>query len=467
MILRLALRSLGTRPVRTLILACGFGLGIAIMAILLGVGEVILNQARSPALSGGGDVVVSSGFGAVENARFVMTSVLGGKDLRARMRAASPSKRATIYLITPKKAWAVVARAGVPSLERAVGDPETADIATWIDAPADARWASPNPADVLRTMDRFHEQPALPEFAASWAEWLYFNGRTPDGRTRFYLTFLGGPVDSNGRRTMGVRLQLERDGQSVNYSTGAEVDSARVLASAPDLDVGENHVRLNGLRYEIDLRLPKEGAPGSWATGHLTLDAVAGRSLPPTVIHGARGWLSGYVVPVLSGAVSGKLEVDGATMPFDAMSGYHDHNWGFWQDVHWQWGQVAQQDLSFVWGRVFPPASVADPERIPGFVGVLGPDGPLAVSTDVSIVEQDADGSPRQVHVTARGKGVDLSLAFAVDRAVRTERGPARSSAGEPLVFLQLGGTYTVSGMAGGRTVDFTARGAAETFRPR
>ena len=42
MILRLALRSLATRPVRTAVLACGFGFGIAVMAALLGVGDVIL-----------------------------------------------------------------------------------------------------------------------------------------------------------------------------------------------------------------------------------------------------------------------------------------------------------------------------------------------------------------------------------------------------------------------------------------
>ena len=33
--------------------------------------------------------------------------------------------------------------------------------------------------------------------------------------------------------------------------------------------------------------------------------------------------------------------------------------------------------------------------------------------------------------------------------------------------FLQLGGTYRVEGRAGGRSIDFTARGAAETFQPR
>jgi len=36
-----------------------------------------------------------------------------------------------------------------------------------------------------------------------------------------------------------------------------------------------------------------------------------------------------------------------------------------------------------------------------------------------------------------------------------------------PLNFLQLGGTYRVKGNVGGRTIDFSARGSAETFRPR
>ena len=50
MIVRLAIRSLAVRPIRTIVLACGFGLGIAVMAALLGVGDVILEQARAPEL---------------------------------------------------------------------------------------------------------------------------------------------------------------------------------------------------------------------------------------------------------------------------------------------------------------------------------------------------------------------------------------------------------------------------------
>ena len=42
MMLRFAFRSLALRPVKTIVLAFGFGLGVAIMAILLGIGEVIL-----------------------------------------------------------------------------------------------------------------------------------------------------------------------------------------------------------------------------------------------------------------------------------------------------------------------------------------------------------------------------------------------------------------------------------------
>ena len=40
-------------------LAGGFGLGVAVMANLLGVAEVVLEQSQSPALVGGGDVVVT------------------------------------------------------------------------------------------------------------------------------------------------------------------------------------------------------------------------------------------------------------------------------------------------------------------------------------------------------------------------------------------------------------------------
>jgi hypothetical protein len=123
-ILRLAIRSLTMRPLRTAVLAIGFGLGIAVMAELLGVGEVILEQAHSPALAGGGDIVVSGAFGPLESARFVMASVLGSDRFRTRTRAVSPSRRSTLYLLDGDTSVPVSVRGGIPSREAATGDPE-------------------------------------------------------------------------------------------------------------------------------------------------------------------------------------------------------------------------------------------------------------------------------------------------------------------------------------------------------
>jgi hypothetical protein len=167
-----------------------------------------------------------------------------------------------------------------------------------------------------------------------------------------------------------VRLQLDRDGHVKDYASRAEVDEQSAIDRAPNLDIGQNQVRLDGLQYHISLRLRAED-DGSELDGTLTLNPDAGRSLPPLVIRGARGWLSGYVVPVLSGRMSGAITLGRETISLEGASGYHDHNWGFWRDVRWQWGQVADGDLSLVYGRVFPPADVADADRMPGFLGVL------------------------------------------------------------------------------------------------
>lgn len=468
MILRLALRSLATRPVRTAVLACGFGFGISVMAALLGVGDVILEQAHSPALEGGGDVVIGGRFGAVDNARFLITSVLGSPDLAAQTVTASPSKRATLYLLNDGRTTAVTVTGGLPDLERSVGDREVAAASAWIDVPADRAWAKPDSGSVLRAMDRFHPIPNTPEFASSWAEWLYFNGRTADGRVRFYLTFMVGPATSAGRRAAGVRLQLDRDGQTTTYSAGAEVDEAKVLATAPDLDIAGSHVRLEGSRYRIELSLPG-------ASGTIVLDAAPGQSLPPATITGARGWVTGYTAPVLSGTVRGDLTIGRDPIAVRDAAGYHDHNWGFWKGVRWQWGQVAHEDLSFVYGRIFPPPDVADPDRVPGFFGVVGANpstgsghGAIGFSTAVSVEEADDDrGRPQRISVHASGQTIDVTLVFSADRVVRTAMPMTAATAGAPVDFLQLGGAYRVTGRVGDRALDFTARGAAETFRSR
>jgi len=170
---------------------------------------------------------------------------------------------------------------------------------------------------------------------------------------------------------------------------------------------------------------------------------------------------------VLSGSVHGTLLVDGNPLVLDGATGYHDHNWGFWSGVRWQWGQVADGGLSIVWGRLFAPSSVADPDRVPGVLAVLGPDGPIAFSTNVSIDESGDGDQPREITVHATGRSIDVTATFTAVERVRSRLSMLGIGDGPtPMDFLQLGGEYRVAGRAGGRTLAFTARGAAETFRP-
>ena len=460
MIGHLAVRSLTAHPVRSAVLAAGFGVGVAVMAILLGVAEIVLEQSRAAALVGGGDVLIR--LGPEVPGRLVLSGALQSDALRSRVRAAAPSHTAGLTLVHNGRRTPVDARGGIPSLERALGDPETASISDWRDSPEDVAWTQDTPEKVLRHIDRFHPVPDAPDWSGSWAEWLYFNGRAGD--TRFYLTFLVGPATADGRRSAGVRLQLDHNGEVETFTESQPITDAEAQR-APDLQIGASFVRLEGMQYRVHLDLPGEG--GRRVRGDLTIVASAGRLVPPLEITGARGWRSGYVVPVMSGRLDGVLDAGGERISFAGGSGYHDHNWGFWEGVSWQWGQVQQDDLSVLYGRVFPPPEAADPARVQGFVGVLGPDGPLAYGINVTITEtNDERGQPRTVLVSARGLDLDLELAFEVESSVTT-RTAGSGPLGSGLDFVQLRGNYEVTGRAGGRTLNFTAPGSAETFRGR
>jgi hypothetical protein len=166
----------------------------------------------------------------------------------------------------------------------------------------------------------------------------------------------------------------------------------------------------------------------------------------------------------MSGRLDGDILVGGERVALAGGTGYHDHNWGFWKGVSWQWGQAQQGDLSIIYGRVFPPPEAADPDRIPGFVGALGPDGPIGYSTDVRISEtNDEQGRPRTITVAARGPSLVLDLRFDVASTVTTRM--TQGALANGVDFLQMRGQYTVSGRAGPRDIAFTAPGAAETFR--
>ena len=461
MIGRLALRSLTAHPVRSAVLAAGFGVGVAVMAILLGVAEIVLDQSRAPGLVGGGDVIVR--LSPQVPARLVLAGALQSDALRDRVEVASPGHTTTLFLMHDGRTTRVNARGGIPSLERALGNQEVADISEWRDLPEDIAWTADTPERVLRYIDRFHPIPDAPEWASSWAEWLYFNGRSDDAR--FYLTFLVGPREPGGGRSAGVRLQLERNGRMETFGATAVLTHADV-ERAPDLTIGASSVRLDGMVYRIhlDLGSGSTASSGQRAIGDLTLEASPGKLVPPIEIAGARNWVTGYVVPVMSGPLGGSLTVGESRVSLDGGTGYHDHNWGFWEGVSWQWGQVQFGELSILFGRVFPPREAANADRLPGFLGAVGPDGPVGYATDVRITETNDTGErPTAVNIRATGPGVNVTLRLDIysTETTRIGQGPLANN----VDFLQLRGRYTIGGQVGGETINATAQGSAETFR--
>src|SRR5207344_2883266 len=112
---------------------------------------------------------------------------------------------------------------------------------------------------------------------------------------------------------------------------------------------------------------------------------------------------------VMSGTLAGTLQIADALLPLSG-SGYHDHNWGFWQGVSWRWGQVQHEGRSFVYGRVYPPPDAADPERVPAFLIALGPEGLIGYASRVTIDETDDPSSGLPARVVVQGQRGSLNL---------------------------------------------------------
>jgi ABC-type antimicrobial peptide transport system permease subunit len=96
MIRLLALRNLLLRPWRSALLLLGYSLGVAVMIVLLSIGEALLAQARDEKLVGGGSITVlpegidvevmkTGGLGgmffSIDHARFIYQQLLAAPRL--------------------------------------------------------------------------------------------------------------------------------------------------------------------------------------------------------------------------------------------------------------------------------------------------------------------------------------------------------------------------------------------------
>jgi len=296
-------------------------------------------------------------------------------------------------------------------------------------------------------MDRFHA-PSGP----SWAEWWYFNFIDPLGPYG-YLTFA---TDGRGRAIVAVTVRLgdrlirwtdshpaavlpDGTGTGLGFAAG----SHRV-----DLRDGAYHIRLWRPGFAADLVVRSEQP--AWVF--------------PPVEWRSKGFRSGYVVPILRGTITGRIRASGRTIPIRGVA-YHDHNWGNWARVTWEWGTVSTSQYALLTGLVRHPALPSRETFLALYAQHPTRPGLLATMRG-TIPELDRWRSRGSVLLPGRFRyraANDAGDRLAVEIAVRdTVVTPAQG-----LLFLQVRGRYHVTGRVAGRPVRFEAEGFAETFLPR
>jgi hypothetical protein len=479
----LAWRSLSDRPWRSAVLLLGYGVGVAVMIALLSVGDALLTEARDPDLASGGDVVllpegadpavlkvggVTGLYLTIPQASFLVDNVLAGPRFGRDVIAAAPEVRDRLaYIRVRGSVLPALASAGIPSLDLAANAAPAVPGAR--DGASDRAWVHPTPDALINRIDRFHRAP--PAAQRTWAEWDYFNMIDPRTGAYGYLTFLAG-ADGNG----AILLRLRRPGVAVDDVTipvrlGPD-DLSQVSANqrfGPGriaVEPGGYHVLIDDARVQADLHLTPE--PGFFLPPGETRDGA---------------FISGYVVPALRGWITGTMHTGRTSLRLAHAPAYHDHNWGTWRDVSWEWGEASspaggvlygalhvagdtamesagRPPVMFLWGSagahrsgligMFPIASIEYRGWRPG---------PMLANHRVS-------APARIVLIAGAGKDTLRMVVTVRDALAGRPLASGRSGrrAAAPTVFLQLRGTASVRGTIDGSAIVWSGPGAFETF---
>ena len=493
MILKLAVRGLLDRPWRSLFLLGGFGLGVGVMITLLAIGEAMVTQSRDEKLVGGGTITVlpegldlevmkTGGVGglfvSITNARFVHRQLLASPRLAERISAVAPQTDGVLlYARTADGAEHPVRAIGeIPSATRAVGAGPTITAGAWDDDAHDRRWLAPTDAELRHEIDRFHVTPASlsAEERETWGEWHYFNVLSADRKRWAFVTLaVGGDVPDGewgGRVLLTVHEEGRAERRFERIVPAAEITFDTTRA---DLTLGGDRVEvLPDGRYRLRARAREQGT-GALATIALTVTPSPGAYFPGASI-GGEGLVSGYAVPALRADADGELCVEGRCEPFTDAQSYHDHNWGVWRDVEWEWGAARAGSFTLLYGRVLRGGD--DAVREPLFLYLVDSLGFRAIFRPDEIAYEDArtvtvggvriDVPARAVLFDTRGDDtlrVELEIEDAVGSDVRTA-GRFRRAGARPY-FIQMKGLARLSGRVGGAPVAGEGTGFFETYR--
>ena len=173
--------------------------------------------------------------------------------------------------------------------------------------------------------------------------------------------------------------------------------------------------------------------------------------------------------------------IAGACEQFDDAQSYHDHNWGVWHGVSWDWGATRAGAYTLLYGRVAPPDSAGNTQ--PFFVYLTDSLGFRALFRPHEIAYEDG----RTIEVNGRD-----SASAESQRCCRTRAAPTRCASSSTIedaigsdtrtsliergdaadaqrivkpYFIQMKGRATISGRVGGAPVAGAGTGFFETYR--
>ncbi|MCA2984730.1 hypothetical protein [Gemmatimonas sp.] len=493
----LAWRTVTSRPWRALLLCGGFGVGVGVMVVLLAVGEAMVRQASQERLVGGGQITVlpegidlevltTGGLGglffSVPNARFVYRQVLSNPRLADAVTVAAPQMEGKLlYLTTPDGVERAVRATGeVPSATRALGAMPVIAEGVWDDDAGDLRWTRPTVAELRHEIDRFHRPGDGLANADSWGEWHYFNVLSPDASRWAFITFLVGG-DVRGERWGGQLLVTlhERGRAPRRFVTNVPREQVRFSRRDADVRIGEGSVTvLPDGRYAIR-SVGREQGTGASLSLDLVVSPVPRVEFPgATLVSG--DFTSGYAVPALRATATGSICVAARCDRYTDAQAYHDHNWGSWRGVTWEWGATRAGAYTLLYGRVTPEDTAGGSS--PLFVYVTDERGfaalfrPRVVHYDDARVVNTAEG-PLRVPATAELFDVrdadTLRLQLTIDDAVATDTRTGLAERGEGDYarglarpwFVQMAGEAQLSGRIRGTVLSGRGRGFFETYR--
>ena len=183
---------------------------------------------------------------------------------------------------------------------------------------------------------------------------------------------------------------------------------------------------------------------------------------------------SGYTVPALRASATGEICAATQCEKFDGAQSYHDHNWGVWRGVTWDWGAARAGSYTILYGRVIGPERQGS--QTPLLVYLVDSLGFRAVFRPARVSYQD----DRQITVNGRtvtvpsratfadARGADtLRVELDIEDAIATDTRRQLSGAGDVdhPYFVQMKGVARVSGRIDGAPVAGRGTGFFETYR--